>query len=1088
MRIRLGNLLQTLGLITAVITSTSAQGACGSGSPTITNLPTDGGAVFQVNGLNANGQLTGYFYTGSQSAHVFLYSAGSVTDLGTLGGSISEGFAINNQGRIAGDSSTAEGTFDALVSDATNIVDIGTLGGSFSSASVINNAGQVAGIASTDGDEVFDAFLYDGTTMHDLGNFGGGYSSAFGINSSGVVVGESALTNGDTHAFVYSGGVITDLGTLGDNYSSAFDINDAGVIVGESSTNGETHAFVYAGGTMIDLGTLGGTYSSATAVNGAGQVIGVATTAGDAQTHGLLYANGSLSDLGTFGGPNSFPRAINNPGQIVGSADNTNGESRAFLWQNGNLLDLNDLLPANSGWVLTSAQFINDAGRIVGTGTLNGVDQTFILDLSSANHAPVANAGADRTVECGTQVTLDAGQSSDPDGDALAFEWSSAGFTLGTNATLTGFFTLGTNVVTLKVTDACGEYSQAAVIVTVVDTTPPSIVGPGAVTVAAGTNCQAAVPGIVSQAVVSDGCTPSSSITVVQSPAAGTLVGLGQHVITLTAMDNSGNSSNAVVLLTVLDSTPPVILSAPVSSTVSVGANCQGAVPDVLSNLVASDNCTPANQLTLAQNPAAGSLVPKGQHTITVTVTDASGNSANTSVSLSVVDTTAPAILSVPGAQTVSVGANCQGAVPNVVSGVVASDNCTAPNQLTITQSPATGTLLAKGPYSITVTVTDASGNSTTGSVPLSVVDTTAPVILSVPGAQTVSVGANCQGAVPNVVSGVVASDNCTAANQLTITQSPAAGTLLAKGQYSITVTVTDASGNSTTGSVPLSVVDTSAPVILSVPGAQTVSVGASCQGAVPNVVSGVAASDNCTAANQLTITQSPAAGTLLAKGQYSITVTVTDASGNSTTGSVPLSVVDTSAPVILSVPGAQTVSVGASCQGAVPNVVSGVVASDNCTAANQLTITQSPAAGTLLAKGQYSITVTVTDASGNSTTGSVPLSVIDTTAPVIQSLSASPNVLSPPNHQMVPITVSASATDNCDSAPVSRIISITANEALSAGDVQITGNLTALLAATRNGANGGRVYTITVQCTDADGNSSTGVVTVTVPQGNGKK
>jgi hypothetical protein len=53
---------------------------------------------------------------------------------------------------------------------------------------------------------------------------------------------------------------------------------------------------------------------------------------------------------------------------------------------------------------------------------------------------------------------------------------------------------------------------------------------------------------------------------------------------------------------------------------------------------------------------------------------------------------------------------------------------------------------------------------------------------------------------------------------------------------------------------------------------------------------------------------------------------------------------------------------------------------------------------------------------------------------------------------------------------------------------MKITGKLTAKLAATRNGASGGRVYTITVQCTDAAGNSSTRTVAVTVPQGNGKK
>jgi len=55
------------------------------------------------------------------------------------------------------------------------------------------------------------------------------------------------------------------------------------------------------------------------------------------------------------------------------------------------------------------------------------------------------------------------------------------------------------------------------------------------------------------------------------------------------------------------------------------------------------------------------------------------------------------------------------------------------------------------------------------------------------------------------------------------------------------------------------------------------------------------------------------------------------------------------------------------------------------------------------------------------------------------------------PNHQMVAVSVSVSASDNCDTAPASKIVSITCNETPSAGDIQITGNLTANLAATRD-------------------------------------
>jgi len=384
--------------------------------------------------------------------------------------------------------------------------------------------------------------------------------------------------------------------------------------------------------------------------------------------------------------------------------------------------------------------------------------------------------------------------------------------------------------------------------------------------------------------------------------------------------------------------------------------------------------------------------------------------------------------------------------------------------------------------------VKDTAGNIATGQVSLQVADVTAPVILSVPGPITVSADGNCQGVVPNVLGSVSASDNCTPAGQLIKEQTPAAGTVLVKGSYTIAVSVKDAAGNVASGQVSLQVADVTAPVILSVPGPITVSADGNCQGVVPNVLGNVIASDNCTPASQLVKQQTPAAGTVLDKGSYTIAISVKDAAGNVTTGQVSLIVADVTAPVILSVPGHITVSADSNCQGVVPNVLGNVIASDNCTPANQLVKQQVPAAGTVLAKGSYTITVSVQDTAGNKTTQTIALTIADTTAPVIQSVTANPNVLSPPNHQMVAVTVSVVASDNCDSAPASRIISITCNEQALAADMQITGNLTASLAATRNSASGSRIYTITVQCTDAAGNSSTRTVAVTVPQGNGKK
>jgi len=112
-----------------------------------------------------------------------------------------------------------------------------------------------------------------------------------------------------------------------------------------------------------------------------------------------------------------------------------------------------------------------------------------------------------------------------------------------------------------------------------------------------------------------------------------------------------------------------------------------------------------------------------------------------------------------------------------------------------------------------------------------------------------------------------------------------------------------------------------------------------------------------------------------------------------------------------------------------------------------------------------------------------------DTTPPVIASASANPGALWPPNRQMVPVTVSVQATDDRDPAPVSRIIAVTSNQPDSgtfldgkAPDWEITGPLTVNLRAERAPSAGDRVYTITVECTDAAGNRSTGEATVNVP------
>jgi hypothetical protein len=112
-----------------------------------------------------------------------------------------------------------------------------------------------------------------------------------------------------------------------------------------------------------------------------------------------------------------------------------------------------------------------------------------------------------------------------------------------------------------------------------------------------------------------------------------------------------------------------------------------------------------------------------------------------------------------------------------------------------------------------------------------------------------------------------------------------------------------------------------------------------------------------------------------------------------------------------------------------------------------------------------------------------------DTTAPVIQSVSATPKVLTVPNHRMTPITLSVNVTDNCPGSVTWAVTGVTSDEPLNGtgdGDTEpdweIPSAHAVRLRSERAGTGDGRIYTITITARDAANNTATGTTTVTVP------
>jgi len=146
------------------------------------------------------------------------------------------------------------------------------------------------------------------------------------------------------------------------------------------------------------------------------------------------------------------------------------------------------------------------------------------------------------------------------------------------------------------------------------------------------------------------------------------------------------------------------------------------------------------------------------------------------------------------------------------------------------------------------------------------------------------------------------------------------------------------------------------------------------------------------------------------------------------------------------------------------------------------------PPTGSFFPVGTNLVTCVVKDSNAQvEDTCTFQVVVRDCEPPVIHSLAASPDVLWPPNRTMQPITVRVSASDNCGLTRC-RILSVSSSESTdgdgggdTAPDWEITGDLTLNLRAERSGNETDRVYTVTIECTDASGNGSTAAARVIV-------
>ncbi len=320
---------------------------------------------------------------------------------------------------------------------------------------------------------------------------------------------------------------------------------------------------------------------------------------------------------------------------------------------------------------------------------------------------PSITCPANITIECGDDTSpANTGTPSSTDGcgtPSNSFSDSSAAG-CGNTEVITRTWTT---------TDPCGNSSNCVQIITVVDTTNPTIACPANITIECGDDTSPANTGTPTS---TDDCgTPSNTFSDSSASACGSTEVITR---TWTTTDPCGNSSTCVQTITVIDSTDPVI-SCTGNITIDTDAGVCTAVVSY-SAPTASDDCGNVSVVQIA-GLASGSTFPIGTTTNTFEATDDCGNTSNCSFDVIVEDNEDPVIVC-PADYTVDPGSGNQYTVPDYFGSgaATATDNCTDPITIT-TQNPTAGTQLMDGVYTVTLTAEDQYGNIATCTFTLTV-------------------------------------------------------------------------------------------------------------------------------------------------------------------------------------------------------------------------------------------------------------------------------------------------------------------------------------------------------------------------------
>ena len=666
--------------------------------------------------------------------------------------------------------------------------------------------------------------------------FSGGLSTVekftLGFDST-VNAGSATLTLSGGSLYLGSGGIVkkgaggmaTSIsltgGTLGAkaNWSSALPMTLGGTVNFQAADAAGAPFNVTLSGALSGAGALTKTGAGTLTLSGANTYTGATTVnAGALRVDGSLASGGALNVNagGTLSGSGAVNRAVTlGPGGTVapgGASPVATLSGASLTWNGGGRLAF-DLDSSSDRLALSGAltragagtyEFVFNPSSVVpgatytlatfGSTNFNAADFSysglpaelkgrFTLEAGALkftvldNVAPVVHAPADLTLEAtgpaGAVANYTATAEDQQDGAVpVTFSVPSG-----------SSFAIGTTQVTATATDSAGNTSTATFNVTVRDTAGPALSLPSDVIVEA-TSSNGAVATYAATAEDAVG----GSVPVNLSPQSGSSFPLGTTNVNASATDAAGNTSNGTFKVIVRDTTAPVVN---VPADIVVEANGPNGAPAAF-EATASDAVSGAVNVTFST--VSGSTFALGTTQVTATATDAAGNTASKTFNVTVRDTTVPTInpvsdVVVEATSAAGGAATFAATASDIVDGAVG-----------VSYSAASGSTFALGATTVTITATDAAGNTASATFKVIVRDTTAPtlscpadiVVNAAPGASSAAAGFN-----PTTSDAVSA---------VTVTSSSASGSAFNVGVTTVNVTAKDAAGNTSNCSFTVTV------------------------------------------------------------------------------------------------------------------------------------------------------------------------------------------------------------------------------------------------------------------------------------------